>query len=756
MATQQVFVDLDLNGNALLDVKAADAPEKAPNWGQVQEADDLKADKSVKIIGGKGLAGEGTLGSDVTIDLAVAPNGGLVVDDSGVWINDGVAIESDERGVNVKTGEGITTVNDKVEVDEAWLGEFIEMNAANNIEAGDGVSVSSGTGAGGADVISVKLAAGDNAAQVGPDGLFVDNLQQELTAETQARIAGDQTAYNGIDALTTALVSEAQARVAADADLQAQIDAEETARAQADAALESKKADKAIQITSGAGLSGGGDLSGNRQLRVNAGTGIVIASNAVAVNQDWLASQIVDNASVVEGGDGITFTPNSGTNGADVVAVKVSADSDNAVAIGSDGGVFTPNLQQEVTAANDARIGGDTELQRQIDGVVNTIIPAEAAARQSGDAALSAQISAITVTGTGMATASESEDGQFVVHVEALELANTYTGTTGVDSGTINTDIAPAVGQPGDLYINTDAGRSFISSGGDPAQWTELSSAAVGIDSISSSDGSIAIANPAGPNTNVALNPQLKTEISNATIDNNAQDARLDQIDTAQAAQDDRLDGIDTAQAAQDARMTAIEGVNTAQDGAIAGLQNTKADKSTSVLAGSGLSGGGQLTGDVTLNVALGADSGLSVDAGGLFVDTGEALERTADGIAVKSGDGLAVGGADGDTLVVQSANAGISVGAAGVGVVVDPNVDNLLKLGDAGLYVANRTLKYVTTVAGAGPHTVTHNLGNADITVSVWVDGCLATASVCSPTATTVTIDGNFGASSAKVVVIG
>ena len=108
----------------------------------------------------------------------------------------------------------------------------------------------------------------------------------------------------------------------------------------------------------------------------------------------------------------------------------------------------------------------------------------------------------------------------------------------------------------------------------------------------------------------------------------------------------------------------------------------------TSVLAGDGLSGGGTLDGDVTLNVVVGADSGLFVDADQVWVNTGPGVYRSAEGVSVRLGEGIDfLGGTAGQPdendyiTVVAAEGGGLEVIPGGVkvsdGGIVDDHVSS-------------------------------------------------------------------------------
>lgn len=82
------------------------------------------------------------------------------------------------------------------------------------------------------------------------------------------------------------------------------------------------KVDEARIIDSGAGLTGGGDLSADRTLAVGAGTGIIVNADDVAIDTTAEAERIRDTmGTALVAGTGITITPN---DGADTITVASS------------------------------------------------------------------------------------------------------------------------------------------------------------------------------------------------------------------------------------------------------------------------------------------------------------------------------------------------------------------------------------------------------------------------------------------------
>lgn len=771
MATQKVLVDLDLSQNYIKNLADGVDGDDAVNLGQLEAA--LLDVQTALPEGGAGLTRTGT-GDTAVYDVGQGTGIVVGVDDvsiDSVYLASQIAAQSmqpsdvvggaglsatataDTVTLNVGAGLGIAVASNNVGLDVAYLGTQIRNNSLqpDNVTAGNGLAATPGTDS--VSIAAVQDPAAGNTLVVSAAGLFVPTPSAATVVDILPT-AGETTVDNAAGVFTVGVADQVTDAIAANATA---ITDEAAARAAADTTLQ-----------------GNIDTERNRALA---------AEGALSGRIDQEVTDRIAGDAAVQG---------------EVDAVEGA-------------------LAQEVIDRTDA----DTALQGEID--------AEETARADGDTALGLRLDGISIVGTGMAVATEAGDNQWTVDVPSIQLANTYTGT-GTDSASINADLAdnvpPVTGQAGDLYINTGTGDAFINSGlVAPEDWVALATAAAGLNSITAADPSVEITGGGGPAATIKVGQTVQDQIAANASKNVQQDARLDGIDTAQAAQDTaiaantsknteqdgRLDGIDTAQGVQDAaiaanatrnteqdgRLTAIEGVNTGQDSAISALQTdvaTKANKATQVIAGAGLVGGGPLSGDVTLNVAAG--SGLGVDETGLWIDSGAAINVTSDGIAVKSGDGLEVGGGDGDTLVVK-AGSGISVTAAGVA--VNPSAiagDPALKVHnpatgvdaiavdstsqavslvlaspefsqspaglaiDLGAYVtaASSVKKFAGPVVLDGTdQVITHNIGNTDYTVTVWgADGCVVTASVCGATATTVTVAGNDGGGTGKVVVVG
>lgn len=77
------------------------------------------------------------------------------------------------------------------------------------------------------------------------------------------------------------------------------------------------------------------------------------------------------------------------------------------------------------------------------------------------------------------------------------------------------------------------------------------------------------------------------------------------------------------------------------------------------ITAGDGLSGGGSLEGDITLSVDLDDDSGLSLSASGLKLDTGSSRNIDHSGVNVNAGNGLTGGGAITENVTITMGTPG-------------------------------------------------------------------------------------------------
>lgn len=409
-------------------------------------------------------------------------------------------------------------------------------------------------------------------------------------------------------------------------------------------------------ITVGPGLEGGGALTSDVAIWVNYGDAIVSGANGISINPGS-GLQINSAADTVEvkAGRGIVAA-------ADGVHVDTGAALDitpDGVAVKYGSGLYLEIGPADITGADTIAVQSGNGIV--VDGGGVSIDP-------SFTAGIQASIDALDITGSGMAVVTETapNSGVWNVHVEAIDLANTYVGA-GTDSDSINGDLAgripPVTAGPGDIYVNDSTGDVFINTGQPaPNDWTALEPA-VGLSSIASADGSIVVNNGGGPTATVRVN--------------------------------------------------------------------------------------------------IAPQGGISGDEGGLYVDAGEGLERTATGVAVKHGTGLTVelaGDAVADTLAVDKTtldswypalppgpyNPGDSITWDGSTWVVGPPTPTAVG------FKADVALVAGTQVP------VVHNLNTDSVTVSMRnMAGCFVEASICVTDANTIAI-GTTVSGTYRVVVTG
>jgi hypothetical protein len=125
-------------------------------------------------------------------------------------------------------------------------------------------------------------------------------------------------------------------------------------------AVTDELAEAAVQdsrlINSGAGLTGGGDLSADRTLDVGAGTGIVVNANDVAIDSTYLDERIRDViGAALTAGSNVTITVNDGS---DTITIAASGG-------GGGGGGFT--LLEQYTAAASASLNFTTSISSTYD-----------------------------------------------------------------------------------------------------------------------------------------------------------------------------------------------------------------------------------------------------------------------------------------------------------------------------------------------------------------------------------------------------
>lgn len=318
---------------------------------------------------------------------------------------------------------------------------------------------------------------------------------------------------------------------------------------------------------------------------------------------------------------------------------------------------------------------------------------------QSGDSALTTRINGLTLAGSGMVQVTENPADTWTINVDPIALANTYVGT-GTGSVSINADLGgrnPAiVPNTGDLYINSSTGQAFIESGmSPPGDWVALAAAGSGVTTVNGTTDEVTVTNSAGPVVTIGLASAIKTAISTATSTNGTQASAI----------------------------TALQG------------QAHAAASGSNAIA---VNGGTQA---VSLTIDPAGFVGLTQSASGLKLDLGSMATNSH--VPAVAGNGVAI--------VAETQTVSAKIDAV--------QTDNILTVSANGLYVPPPIHKAVITpnVSVAGPYSISHNLGTANVQVTVWVNGCVAAAGICYYDINTLILDGTFGAEDAvKVVVVG
>ena len=436
------------------------------------------------------------------------------------------------------------------------------------------------------------------------------------------------------------------------------------------------------QIIAGGGLSGGGALDVDVALGVGQGRHILVNPDDVAVD----VASLLNDPLFVAGIGGIVNTP------------------------GTPGSVNHPVDDIHGTA-------GEIIVSSNRVGMTDTFTVALDPAIKNGLSNLSGRIDAIKITGTGMAVATEAGDNQWTIDVPSMTLSNTYVGS-GTDSASIGADLStrvpPITPGPGDIYINDETGQVFICTGEPaPDDWIPMAASSAAISEITSPDDSITVVRPTGPTTDISLSAELQDAISTATTVNEAQDERL----------------------------TNIEAINDVQDAAITAIGLDKADKTTQILVGPGLQGGGSLASNVSI-----------------WVDYGEGIVPNPNGISVNPGTGIKLEPVGNDTAVAVDktildgwypAIDPTNPPNAGDTITWDPDANG----GNGGwVPIPPPSLSGVVTMYTTDIDTtvtpvvsVTHPLNTEDVVVTVRTQGnpsCYVEASVCITSATTFDVD--------------
>jgi hypothetical protein len=728
MASQAIYVDLDLKTNELLNVGDASAGTSAPNLAQVES---LITTGGWTPAAAATAAGLGLTSTGSTIDVAVGATAtsGLEADETGLWVNTGAGLSKTADGVAVNVGTGLTIgADDLVAVVPAYVQGLIDTSIAAIDYPVDSVT-------GTAPILVDNTTPGSPVISIDATALDFPVDSVGVTAPiTNTGTASAPVIGVDVAALSTALDT---AGLATDAEV---------------AAIAGTKANAATAVTAGAGLTGGGTLAAAVNIDVAAtDASIAVAADGISVAPAGITTDKIANGAVgnlqlganlyglidverltTEPGAGViagNILTYNGTQWAGAapaaVTVPVKAVTGTAGEIvvtetPAGSGTWVVDIDDAITTAitanataitneTAARGTADTTLQTNID-TVTTNLATEVTARTDGDTALGTRIDSLAITGTGMVTVTESaaDSGIWTVDVPAIQLANTYSGTTGVDSGTITAEIAPAVAQAGDLYVNSATGQAFIYDGD---SWTELAAATAHIISVASGDGSLTVTNGAGPNADLVLSAALQAAIATATSTNGTQDAAIGALQTTVAA----LDLIDHAAAVSGSSGIAVDATTQAVSlvvDPVSGLTQ-------------GVSG---LTIDLT-TYATDADVTAERDAR-TAADTALQAEIDAEELARAAGDtalDLRV-----DTLETSQATQNLDIDALeAVNATQDGAIDTL----------EARHTSATFSLTGTGPTTVTGPIGGA-FTVRD-AGGCVITISVCE-VGGTYTLDAN------------
>ena len=231
------------------------------------------------------------------VGVKVNPDGGVQTDVNGVALKVDPAggLQATATGVGLKldtTSGSVVASENGVAVSDEWFKEMVadEVRTTELITAGDGVRVE--TTADGRRVSAVQ----GNGIIVSGAGISVND--EWLGEQITNKVATDTTLVSAGEGVTVTPTATG-VTVAADADWIDNYVAEQI------------KSDDTL-LVKGNGITLTATESG-RQISADAGTGVVVDTNGINVDQSWLAERITDkvkeDTTLVAAGDGVTVTP---------------------------------------------------------------------------------------------------------------------------------------------------------------------------------------------------------------------------------------------------------------------------------------------------------------------------------------------------------------------------------------------------------------------------------------------------------------
>ena len=231
------------------------------------------------------------------VSVKVNPDGGVQTDANGVALKVDPAggLQATAAGVGLKldtTSGSVVASENGVAVSDEWFKEMVadEVRTTELITAGDGIRVETT-----ADGRRVSAVQGDGIIVSGA-GISVND--EWLGEQITNKVATDTTLVSAGDGVTVTPTATGVA-VAADADWIDNYVAEQI------------KSDDTL-LVKGNGITLTATESG-RQISADAGTGVVVDTNGINVDQNWLAERITDkvkeDTTLVAAGDGVTVTP---------------------------------------------------------------------------------------------------------------------------------------------------------------------------------------------------------------------------------------------------------------------------------------------------------------------------------------------------------------------------------------------------------------------------------------------------------------
>lgn len=415
------------------------------------------------------------------------------------------------------------------------------------------------------------------------------------------------------------------------------------------------KADTTTSITAGAGLVGGGTLAANRTLDIGAGTGITVNADDVALNLTYTDARYLQ----LSGGTLTNYLtlhadPTNPTHAATKQYVDMASQ-----------GLSFKNAVKVVSTTNQAALSG--------------LLTIDSVTLVAGDRVLLA------------AQSTASQNGIWVAAAGAWSRATDMDANGELKDGTV-VPVAAGTTNQDSLYICTAIGADPWVAGTSTSTWTKFTS-------VSDLSAGAGLTKTGTTIDFVAGNGTLSVAADSVTVVSapkwtTGQTITLTGDVTGVSAAWDGSAGISFATAIAagsivDADVNASAAIAQSKISGLSTSLSGKVDTTRNVIAGNGLTGGGTLASDITLNFV--GDSNMSVGADAVSILS--APKWTTARTITLGGD------LTGNVSIDGSANATLTATlAAGAG-----------------------GKRYAQALAASTSQVVTHNLGTQDVIVNIY-----------------------------------